>query len=146
MRIKDKFHCPQGVWHATCEVITLEDAKKLGRGKPSKFVRFRFAVDTDEGERLAAISFPAESAPDAELDGFMCSWMGGDMERLRNGDGEIEIARLVGEECDLYIDHGKKRNKYAYPFVIIAGIYPPGRFVKKKSSETMPTTIIRAGQ
>jgi hypothetical protein len=131
IEVKDRFHCPQGVWHATCEVITLEDAKKPGPGKPSKLVRFRFAVDTDEGERLAAISFPAESAPDDELDGFVCSWMGGDMERLLNEDGEIEIARLVGKECDLYIDHGKKKSKYSYPFVIIAGIYPAGRFIKR---------------
>ena len=58
------------------------------------------------------------------------------MERLRNEDGEIEVARLVGEECDLYIDHGKKKSKYSYPFVIISGIYPPGTLVKQSSEDT----------
>ena len=59
LEVKDKFHCPRGVWHATCEVITLEDAKKPIPGKSSQVVRFRFAVDTDEGEMLAAISLGA---------------------------------------------------------------------------------------
>ena len=131
MNIKDRFHCPRGVWHATCEVITLEDAKKPTKSKCSKEVRFRFAVDTDEGEMLAAISFPAESPLVDELVHFIDSWMGGDLERLCDEDGEIEIARLVGEECDLYIDHGKKTRKYSYPLVMIAGIYPPGRFIKR---------------
>ena len=129
MNIKDKFHCPRGVWHATCEVITLEDAKKPTKSKSSKEVRFRFAVDTDEGEMLAAISFPAESPLDDDLVQFVDSWMGGDLERLCDEDGEIDIARLKGEKADLKITHRKRAGKHSYPFVIIKKIHPPGTLV-----------------
>jgi len=129
LKLNNPFHCPEGKWRGTCEAI--EEPKKLMKRGCAKQVRIRFSVDTDEDEKMVGRTFCAELSPGGELYEFLDGWLDGDLERLLDDDGEIDLDLLIGERADLHIVHGPHGAEYRYPVVNIAGIYPAGRLTQR---------------
>ena len=127
LKLFNPFHCGDGKWSGVC--VKLEEPTTPSKYKKcAKQVRILFEVETDEGERMAGKTFCANFSYGSELYLFLASWLGEDLERFLDDDGEIDLDRLVGRKADLYITHGLHGDQYEYPVVYISGIYPEGTF------------------
>lgn len=130
LKLHNAFHCPHGKWNGVC--MAVEEPKQPSKHmKCSKQVRFLFQVNTDDGERMVGRTFRATFSYGNDLYVFLASWLDGDMERLLDDDGEIDLDVLVGREADLYIVHGPHGAQHEYPVVNIAGIFPAGSLTEE---------------
>jgi hypothetical protein len=93
-------------------------------------VRFRFRVQTEEGEKLVGKTFYADLRRGSELSSYLDNWLDGDFEKLMDDDYNIDLDLLVNRKADLIITHGLQADPHSYPFVKIAGIVPAGRLTE----------------
>lgn len=116
------WHPDEGSWSGTCQaVLDLQDAVKINF---TVHVPGSQTVEYRAGKKYEGVL--EEGTP---LYNDLYTWLKGDLSKLRNEHGRLDLRCLIGELADIVLVH-IKNDRHETPYVHIAAIRPVGTLVR----------------